>query len=374
MAGRSRAVPVRLTIKRRRKLEQIVRAGTSPQRLVLRAKIVLAAAGGTANAAIARDLGCSVAVVRTWRGRFAVRGLPGLFDRPRCGRPEVHGPSARLAVIAVATSVPPGGESQWSRSLIAGHLRERGLPISASTVGRVLGEADLRPHKVRGWLNRTDDPSFWLRAGQVCRLYLNPPPGTVLISVDEKTGIQAKSRKHPEIPGWPGRDARREFEYIRHGTVSVLAAMNVATGEVIAERIDRNDSATFTRFLTMLNQMTPPHLRIHLIMDNGSSHTSRATRAWLAAHPRFTVTYTPKHASWLNMIEQWFGVLARRLLRRGDFTSRDDLEAKITSFTIRHNKNARPYRWNYDAGAEHARYLGRHPEPGPLPAALTEAA
>ena len=208
----------------------------------------------------------------------------------------------------------------------------------------------------------------------MCRLYLDPPPGTVLISVDEKTGIQAKSRKHPEIPGRPGRDARREFEYVRHGTVSILAAMNVATGEVIAERIDRNDSATFTRFLAMLDQMTPPHLRIHLIMDNGSSHTSRATRAWLAAHPRFTVTYTPKHASWLNMIEQWFGVLTRRLLRRGDFTSRDDLEAKITAFTIRHNKNARPYRWSYDADAEHARYLERHPEPGPLPAALPEAA
>jgi transposase len=374
MAGRSRAVLVTLTIKRRRKLEQIVAAGTSPQRLVLRAKIVLAAAAGTANGAIARQLGCSVAVVRTWRGRFAVLGIPGLFDRPRCGRPEVHGPSARLAVIAVATSVPPEGESQWSRSLIAGHLRERGLAISAATVGRVLGEADLHPHKVRGWLNRADDPGFWIRAGQVCRLYLDPPPGTVLISVDEKTGIQAKSRKHPEIPGWPGRDARREFEYVRHGTVSILAAMNVATGEVIAERIDRNDSATFTRFLAMLNQMTPPHLRIHLIMDNGSSHTSRATRAWLAAHPRFTVTYTPKHASWLNMIEQWFGALTRRLLRRGGFTSRDELEAKITAFTIRHNKNARPYRWSYDADAEHARYLERHPQPGPMPAALPEAA
>jgi transposase len=200
------------------------------------------------------------------------------------------------------------------------------------------------------------------------------PAGTVLISVDEKTGIQAKSRKHPEIPGWPGRDARREFEYVRHGTVSILAAMNVATGEVIAERIDRNDSAAFTRFLAMLDQMTPPHLRIHLIMDNGSSHTSRATRARLAAHPRFAVTYTPKHASWLNMIEQWFGALTRRLLRRGDFTSRDDLEAKITAFTIRHNKNARPYRWSYDADAEHAHHLERHPQPGPLPAALPGAA
>ncbi len=368
MAGRARAVPVRLNVKRRRKLEQIVAAGTSPQRLVLRAKIVLAAAAGTANAQIARDLGCSVAVVRTWRGRFARLGVPGLFDKPRPGRPEVHGPSARLAVIAVATSVPADGESQWPQRGIAAHLRERGLVISASTVGRVLAEAKVRPHKVRGWLNRAGDPSFWIRAGAVCRLYLDPPPGTMLISVDEKTGIQAKSRRYPEIPARPGRDARREFEYVRHGTVSILAAMNVTTGEVIAERIARNDSATFIRFLAMLDQMTPPHLRIHLIMDNGSSHTSRATRAWLAARPRFAVTYTPKHASWLNMIEQWFGVLTRRLLRRGDFASRDDLEAKITAFTIRHNKKARRYKWSYDADAEHARYLERHPQPEGAPA------
>jgi len=137
MTGHACAVPVRLTIKRRRKLEQIV---------------------------------------RTWRGRFAVRGIPGLFDKPRSGRPETHGPSARLAVLAVATSVPPEGESQWSRALIAGHLGKRGLAISAATVGRVLAEARVRPHRVRGWLNRVGDPSFWARAGQVCRLYLNPGP------------------------------------------------------------------------------------------------------------------------------------------------------------------------------------------------------
>ena len=149
--------------------------------------------------------------------------------------------------------------------------------------------------------------------------------------------------------------------------------MNVTTGEVIAERITRNDSQTFTAFLAMLHQMIPPHLRIHLIMDNGSSHTSRATCAWLAARPRFSVTFTPKHASWLNMVEQWFGVLTRRLLHRGDFTSRDDLDAKITAFTIRHNKNARPYKWSYDADADHARYLERHPQPEPQ-TALPEAA
>jgi transposase len=340
---------------------------------VLRAKIVLAAAGGAANAQVARDLGCSVATVRQWRGRFAVCGIPGLFDKLRSGRPETYGPSERLAVVAVATSVPPDGESQWSRAMIADHLRGRGLAVSPSTVGRVLGEAKVRPHKVRGWLNRAADPAFWSRAGQVCRLYLDPPPGTVLIIIDEKTGIQAKSRKHPEIPARPGRDARREFEYVRHGTISIIAAMNVATGEVIADRVKKNNSAAFTSFLAMLDQAIDPNLRIHLIMDNGSSHTSKATRAWLAAHPRFAVTYTPKHASWLNMIEQWLGVLTRRVLRRGDFTSRDDLETKITAFTIRHNKTARPYRWSYDAGAEHARYLERHPQPEPVPA-LPEAA
>src|SRR5208282_3267381 len=371
MPGRSRAVPVRLTIKRRRKLERIIRAGSSPQRLVLRARIVLAAAGGAANAAIARDLGCSVAVVRTWRRRFARLGMPGLSDQPRSGRPEVHGPSARLAVLAVATSVPPEGESQWSHAMIAGHLGERGLVISPATVGRVLAEAKIRPHKVRGWLNRAGDPAFWIRAGAVCRLYRDPPPGTVLISIDEKTSIQAKSRKHPEVPARPGRDARREFEYVRHGTICIIAAMNVTTGEVITERISKNDSAAFTAFLAMLHQTIPPHLRIHLICDNGSSHTSTATRTWLAARPRFSVTYTPKHASWLNMIEQWLGVLTRRLLRRGDFASRDDLEARITAFTIRHNKHARPYQWNYDANADHARYLERHRQPATV---LPEAA
>src|SRR6266851_7521541 len=195
MAGRAHAVAVSPTEKRRRKLEQIVRASFSPQRLVLRARIVLLAADGMANAGIARSLGCSVAVVRTWRRRFAVHGIPGLFDKPRTGRPEVHRPSARLAVLAVATSIPPEGESQWSQAMIASHLRERGLAISAATVGRVLAEAKVRPHKVRRRLNRADDLAFWIRAGAVCRLYLDPPPGTVLVSVDEKTGIQAKSRK-----------------------------------------------------------------------------------------------------------------------------------------------------------------------------------
>ncbi len=331
--------------------------------MVRRARIVLLAATGRPGEHIAAQLGCSLPTVRTWRERFRRRGVPGLFDRPRCGRPERHGRSARLVVVATATSVPLEGASVWTRTSIAAHLAERGLVLSPATVGRVLAEAKVRPHKVRGWLNRADDPAFWAQAGAVCRLYLNIPPATLLVSVDEKTGIQARSRRWPTRWASPGRDARREFEYRRHGTLSIIAAMDVATGQVVAERIARNDSATFIAFLQQLDQSTDPALRIHLIMDNGSSHTSRATRAWLAAHPRFTVTHTPKHASWLNMIEQWFGVLTRRLLRRGDFTSCEDLEAQITAFTVRYNRTARPYQWRYDAEAAHARYLARHPQP-----------
>jgi transposase len=365
---------IRLGRKRRRRVMRIATRPSSPQRIARRARIMLLAAEGWPNTQIAAELGCSVNTVRTWRRRFVCKGVPGLFDAPRCGRREIHGPSVRLAVVAIATSIPPEGESAWSQTMIADHLAERGLAISAASVGRILAEAKIRPHKVRGWLNRADDPAFWAGAGAVCRLYLNPPPNTVLISVDEKTGIQAKSRKHPEISMRTGRDARREFEYIRHGTVSIIAAMNVTSGQVIAQRIDRNNSATFIGFLTMLEEMIDPRLHIHLIMDNGSSHTSKATRAWLATHPRIAVTHTPKHASWLNMVEQWFSVLTRRLLRRGEFTSRDNLETKITAFTIRYNKTARPYQWSYDADAEHARYLARHTEPAPTHIPLPEAA
>jgi transposase len=369
------AAALHLTARRRHKLLAMVSAASCPQAIALRARIVLLAADGWASRAIAAELGCSEPTVRRWRQRFERRGVPGLFDRPRSGRPEVYGPSDRLAVIAVATSLPPEGAARWTQALVAGQLTERGLALSRATVRRVLAEAKVRPHKVRGWLNRADDDSFWAKAGAVCRLYLDIPADTLLVSVDEKTGIQARSRIRPAQPAQPGRDRRVEFEYKRHGTVSIVAAMDVATGQVVAERVERNDSAHFIRFLALLDRSTDPALRIHLVMDNGSSHTSRATRAWLAAHPRFTVTHTPKHASWLNMIEQWFSALTRRALRGGDFASRDDLEAKITAFTVRHNRTARPYRWRYDADAEHARYLTRHPRPQePAQDSLTKAA
>jgi transposase len=349
---------VTLGSRRKARLEAIVRRPSSPQALVRRARIALLAHANWPNARIAAELGCTLGTVRTWRRRFARGGMPALCDRPRSGRPEQYGPDIRLQIVAAATSVPPEGVTAWTHALIAGQLA--GTGISVSQVGRILADLELRPDRVRGWLNRRDDGQFWAQAAAVCDIYLRPPPGTVVICIDEKTGIQAKYRKYPERPPRRGQLARREFEYVRNGTVSIVAALQIATGQVITEPITRNDSVTFTSFLHRLDQCIAPHLSIHIVMDNGSSHTSRATRAWIAAHPRISVTYTPKHASWLDMAELWFSVLTRALLRRGEFTSRADLADKITSFAIRYNRTAKPWTWSYDAGADHARHLARH--------------
>ncbi|MGC4852159.1 IS630 family transposase, partial [Micromonospora sp. DT4] len=195
---------------------------------------------------------------------------------------------------------------------------------------------------------RRPDPAFFTKAAQVCDLYLNQPADSVVVCIDEKTAIAARSRKHPDQPARPGRAARREFEYVRHGTVSIVAALHVHTGEILTEQITRNDSATFIAFLTMLDAHIDPKLTVHLVLDNGSSHTSKATKKWLREHPRFQPHYTPAHASWLDQAELFFSILTRRLLRRGEFTSRQDLADKIENFVIVYNRTAKPFRWTYD--------------------------
>lgn len=339
--------------RRRKRLERIVAAASSPQHLVRRAKIVLAAWRREPNAKIARDLQVCVDTVRTWRRRFRRHGLSGLYDRPRSGRPPTYGIQAQLLVVTTVTGAPPQVDAQWTHRGLAEHLAEP-VGISASQIGRILASFDVKPHRVRGWLNRPADPAFHTKAQAVCALYLDPPaagtPGdTVLFSVDEKTCMQARSRKRATRRVGPGRVERREFEYVRHGTVSLMAAMNVTTGTIHQKIIKRNDSDTFIEFLSELAATVEPDKKIHLILDNGSSHTSKQTRKWLREHPRFTVTYTPCHASWLNMIEIFFSIMTRRMLRRGDFASRDDLIEKITTFIKTYNRTARPFRWTYDA-------------------------
>ncbi len=334
--------------RRRGRLEAIVARATASQRLVLRAKIVLAAWRREPNAKISRDLGICEDTVRTWRGRFRREGMPGLSDRPRPGRPLVYGIADQLLIVATVTGQTPEVDSQWTHRALAEHLAEP-VGICASQIGRILASLDLKPHRVRGWLNRPADPAFHTKAQAVCRLYLDPRADTVLFSVDEKTAMHARSRKRATRPVRPGQLERREFEYVRHGTVSLMAAMNVTTGTVHPKIITRNDSATFIEFLAELAQTVDPTKKIHLILDNGSSHTSKQTRKWLREHPRFTVTYTPTHASWLNMVEIFFSIMTRRMLRRGDFASRDDLTNKIIKFIQTYNSTAKPFRWTYDA-------------------------
>lgn len=330
----------------RTRLGVLARSRTAAHRQVQRARIVLAAADGIPNAVIARRLSVSPDTVRTWRDRFAAEGMAGLADRQRPGRPPRYGPDVHLRIVATVTGQLPEADSAWTHQLIAEQLADDG--ISASQVGRILADLDLKPHRVRGWLTRPADPDFFTKAADVCNLYLHRPAASIVICVDEKTAIGARSRKHPEQPARPGRAARREFEYIRHGTVSIIAALDVHCGQVLTQRIVNNDSATFIAFLTMLDQHTDPDLIIHLVLDNGSSHTSKATRKWLAAHPRFHPHYTPKHASWLDQAELFFSILTRRLLRRGEFASCQDLADKIEKFTIVYNRTAKPYRWTYD--------------------------
>jgi transposase len=250
--------------------------------------------------------------------------------------------------VATVTAQAPQADSHWTHRALAAYLAGP-VGISASQIGRILAGLDLKPHRVRGWLNRPADPAFATKAHAVCQLYLHPPAGSALFSLDEKTSMQAKSRKHRTRPIRAGHPEQREFEYVRHGTVSLMAAMNVTDGTVHPKIITRNDSTTFIEFCTELAASVEASKTIHLILDNGSSHTSKQTRQWLAAHPRITVTYTPTHASWLNMIELFFSILTRRMLRRGDFTSRQDLIDKILNFIRTYNQTAKPFRWTYDA-------------------------
>jgi transposase len=344
--ARVEAVPVMLDEVVRGRLERSASSVSAEVRVASRARIVLAAASGSSNAAIAREEGVSANTVRKWRGRFAAGGEVGLRDASRPGRPRIYGPRVRVAVVATATSVPPEPESTWSHRAIAASLVE--VAISASQVGRILADCDLKPHRVRGWLTRQDTPDFWDRAMDVCGLYLAPPEGAVILSLDEKTAIAARSRKHPGQPARPGRPARQEFEYVRHGTLSIVAALDVRSGEILTQPIAKNDSATIVGFLQMLDQALDPRREIHVVMDNGASHTAQNTQAWLAAHPRWHVHFTPAHASWLNQVELYFSNLTRRVLRHGTFPSRDHLIDKIDRFGINHNQAAKPYRWTYD--------------------------
>jgi transposase len=339
--------PLAITDEERVELQRRVRAHTTPQRAAKRARIVLLAADGVPNRQIAPIVGMNEHTVAHWRHRFQAERLAGLTDRKRPGRPLVYDHDQRLRIVATVTQQPPDPASHWSHSQLAEELADMG--ISASQIGRILADLDIKPHRVRSWITRPQDPGFWERAADICGLYLIPPTGALVLSVDEKTGIGARSRTRPTTRPAPGRPSRQEHEYVRHGTATLLAALDVHRGGILtATDLDRNTAANFISFLEELDAKVPVELEVHLVLDNGSSHIANATRRWFSNHKRFHPHYTPTHASWLNQVELFFSILARRLLKRGEFRSVEDLVARMMAFIDDYNRTARPFRWTYE--------------------------
>jgi transposase len=344
--------PIELTEDERAELERRARAHTSTVREAKRARIILLCAEGVSLRRIAGHVDMDQHQVGVWRRRFLADRLDGLVDQSRSGRPRRLGHDDRMAMAAVATSErdPDDPVATWSYFEVAQELLGRGIDVSVSQTWRILKAMDIDLSKVRGWLNRRDDPGFWDRVRDICGLYLDPPERALVLSVDEKTSIQAKQRKHPDQAAKAGKWRRREFEYTRHGTASLHAALDVHSGQVLAHPIPgKNNSENFCGFLTEIEHSVDPNLAIHVILDNGSSHVSKHTKAWLKAHPRWVVHYTPPHASWVNQIELFFSILQRKVIRNGNFTSRQDLIDKLIAFITDYDATAKPFKWTYAA-------------------------
>lgn len=344
--------PIELSEDERAGLERRANAHTSTVREARRARVILLCADGVALRRIAGMVGMDQHQVGQWRRRFLVNRIEGLCDQPRPGRPRRLGHDQRLAMAAIATSErdPADPVATWSYFEVAQEMIRRGIEVSVSQAWRILRAMDIDLSKVRGWLNRRDDPGFWDRVRDICGLYLDPPERALVLSVDEKTSIQAKQRKHPDHQPRAGKWRRREFEYVRHGTASLHAALDVHSGEVLAAPIpDKNDSTNFCAFLDDIERAVDPALAIHVILDNGSSHVSKQTRAWFTTHPRWVVHYTPPHASWVNQVELFFSILQRKVITNGNFTSRQDLIDKLLAFVTDYDQTARPFKWTYAA-------------------------
>jgi transposase len=318
-------------------LRALARAGTTEQRMAMRARIVLRAAEGAANVEVARELGVSIPTVLLWRRRFKEHGLAGLDDAPHRGRPRTYGRELRERIVT-ETLTPPEGMTHWSRERMA-----KRVGVSASTVGRVWKEGRLKPHRVETFKYSTD-PELVAKVTDVVGLYLAPPERAIVLSVDEKTQIQALDRTQPMLPLRPGQVERHTHDYKRNGTTSLFAALEVATGRVTNQARERHTGEDFLAFLHLLAR-TYRRSEVHVILDNVSTHKTPDVQTWLAGHKRFHFHFTPTSASWLNQVETWFSILTRQAIRRGSFESVRALVAVIERFTREWNADATPFAW-----------------------------
>ena len=338
---------IEIEVADRRELERLVRSRTAELRAVERARIVLLAGEGRSATRIAGEVGCSERTVKKWRRRFEAGGLAGLRDAPRPGRPLVHGPQVRARLIALACTRPPETpeglrQTRWTHGELAAQVG-----MSESQAHAILRAAEIKPHLLEQWVMSELGPDFDAQAAEVCGLYLDPPAGTLVVSIDEKTGIQAKAPTRPDWHAGPGKPGRREYEYTRNGTQNLFAALRVHTGEVSAMPAKTRNRYDLLRFLDQLEAEIPAGEEVIAISDNLSTRTTDEVAQWLADHPRWQFVFTPKHASWLNQVEIFFSILARRLLKRGAFTSEHDLAQQMLAFVETYNQTARPFQWTY---------------------------
>ena len=338
------APAIELSSEARLELEKLSRRRTTPVRVVQRSRIVLLAADGVQNKRIAEQLGVAPRMAALWRSRFLQLGVPGLMkDAPRPGRTPAIQPDRVAEVIARTTQSSPDGATHWSRSRMA---REMG--ISDSSVGRIWRAHGLKPHRVESF-KVSNDPKFAEKLDAIVGLYLNPPEHALVLSVDEKSQIQALDRTQPGLPMKKGRGATMTHDYKRNGTTTLFAALDTATGEVYGLCQQRHRHQEWLRFLRMIDQTIPAEKEIYLICDNYATHKHPRVQRWLLKHKRFHVRFTPTSASWLNMIERFFRDLTANRIRRGVFQDLEQLITAIGNYIDHHNSNPKPFIWTAKA-------------------------
>ena len=323
----------------RQQLEAFARSRSLPHALVLRAKIILAAAKGEQSGRIALEFGVSRHTVGMWRGRFVERGIEGLYDEYRSGRPRSIEDEQISQLVKKTLHSKPRGTTQWSCREMA-----EATGISKSTVQRVWSAFGLKPHRQESFKLSTD-PLFVEKLRDVVGLYLNPPENALVLCVDEKSQCQALERTQPMLPLGLGYVEGVTHDYVRHGTTTLFAALDIANGEVLTHCRPYHRHQEFLSFLRQIDANVPPDLDMHLVLDNYAAHKHEKVKAWLARHPRYHLHFVPTYSSWLNQVERWFALITQRAIRRGSFRSVKELTAKIDQFVSNYNQKAKPFTW-----------------------------
>jgi transposase len=342
MAGRPKAQLI-LSAAEREQLEAWTRRRRTAQALALRSQIVLDCAGGALSKDVAKRLRCTPQTVCKWRNRFVQLRLDGLLDAPRPGAPRTIDDARVDKVIAMTLEQRPSNATHWSTRTMA-----QASGLSQTAVSRIWRTFGLQPHRQETFKLSTD-PLFVAKTRDIVGLYLDPPTKAMVLCVDEKSQIQALDRTQPLLPLAPGIAERRTHDYERHGTTTLFAALDIATGEVIGQLHRRHRSNEFLQFLRTIESNVPQDLAVHLVMDNYGTHKTPKVRSWFARHPRFHIHFTPTSASWLNQVERWFSTLTTKQIRRGTHRSTRQLEDAIRSYLDQYNADPKPFVWTKSA-------------------------